>query len=103
MSTAWGSSYVNDFIDRGRVKRSMCRARSAADAAPEDFESWYVRNARGEMVPVLGVCHGHWTFGSPKLERYNGVPPVQIQGEPAPGYSSGAAMAADGPHCQPAA
>ncbi|MDU9393255.1 efflux RND transporter permease subunit [Pseudomonas sp. zfem002] len=94
MSTAWGSSYVNDFIDRGRVKKVYVQGEIGSRISPEDFAKWYVRNARGEMVKFSSFAHGYWTFGSPKLERFNGVPAVEIQGEPAPGYSSGDAMQA---------
>ncbi|NIF19935.1 efflux RND transporter permease subunit [Pantoea sp. Cy-639] len=94
MSTAWGSSYVNDFIDRGRVKKVYVQGEIGSRISPEDFDKWYVRNANGEMVKFSSFAHGFWTYGSPKLERFNGVPAVEIQGEPAPGYSSGDAMQA---------
>jgi hydrophobe/amphiphile efflux-1 (HAE1) family protein len=94
MSTAWGSSYVNDFIDRGRVKKVYVQGEIGSRISPEDFDKWYVRNAKGEMVKFSSFAHGYWTYGSPKLERFNGVPAVEIQGEPAPGYSSGDAMQA---------
>ncbi|KPN87747.1 efflux RND transporter permease subunit [Pseudomonas nunensis] len=94
MSTAWGSAYVNDFIDRGRVKKVYVQGEISARISPEDFEKWYVRNARGEMVKFSTFASGYWTFGSPKLERYNGTPAVEIMGEPASGYSSGDAMQA---------
>ncbi|THF63674.1 efflux RND transporter permease subunit [Pseudothauera nasutitermitis] len=93
LSVAWGSAYVNDFIDRGRVKRVYVQGQTDARLAPEDFDQWYVRNAEGRMVPFSAFASGHWTFGSPKLERYNGVSAVQILGQAAPGYSSGEAMA----------
>jgi len=92
MSTAWGSAYVNDFVDRGRVKKVYVQGEIQSRISPEDFEKWYVRNAKGEMVKFSSFASGYWTYGSPKLERYNGVPGVQIQGEPAFGYSSGDAM-----------
>ncbi|WEK28844.1 MAG: efflux RND transporter permease subunit [Candidatus Pseudomonas phytovorans] len=92
MSTAWGSAYVNDFVDRGRVKKVYVQGEIQSRISPEDFEKWYVRNAKGEMVKFSSFASGYWTYGSPKLERYNGVPAVQIQGEPALGYSSGDAM-----------
>ncbi|KSW22454.1 MULTISPECIES: efflux RND transporter permease subunit [unclassified Pseudomonas] len=94
MSTAWGSAYVNDFVDRGRVKKVYVQGAIDSRISPEDFAKWYVRNARGEMVKFSAFASGYWTYGSPKLERYNGVPAVEIQGEPAPGYSSGDAMQA---------
>ncbi len=94
MTTAWGSSYVNDFIDRGRVKKVYVQGAVDGRISPEDFNKWYVRNAQGEMVKFSAFASGNWTYGSPKLERYNGIPSVEIMGEPAPGYSSGDAMAA---------
>jgi len=92
MSSAWGSAYVNDFVDRGRVKKVYVQGEIQSRISPEDFDKWYVRNANGEMVKFSSFASGYWTHGSPKLERYNGVPGVQIQGEPALGYSSGDAM-----------
>ena len=92
LSTAWGSSYVNDFIDRGRVKKVYLQADKDFRMQPGDLERWYVRNATGTMVPFSAFASGHWTFGSPRLERYNGSAAVEIQGEAAAGVSSGAAM-----------
>ena len=94
MSTAWGSQYVNDFIDQGRVKRVYLQGKMDARLSPEDFDKWYVRNAEGKMVPFSAFATGEWTYGSPKLQRYNGVAAVEILGQPAPGYSSGDAMEA---------
>ncbi len=81
-------------IDRGRVKKVYVQGIVDGRVAPEDFAKWYVRNAGGQMVRFSAFASGYWTYGSPKLERYNGVPAVEIMGEPAPGYSSGDAMAA---------
>lgn len=94
MSAAWGSMYVNDFIDRGRVKRVYIQGELSSRLAPEDFGKWYVRNAEGKMVPFSAFATGEWTYGSPKLQRFNGVPAMQIQGAPASGYSTGEAMQA---------
>jgi multidrug efflux pump len=94
LSAAWGSAYVNDFIDKGRVKKVYLQADAPFRMVPEDLDKWYVRNVHGEMVPFSMFASGSWTFGSPRLERFNGAPAVQIQGQAAPGYSSGAAMAA---------
>lgn len=94
LSSAWGSSYVNDFIDRGRVKKVFIQAEAGARMDPKDLDKWYVRNDKGEMTPFSSFAHGEWTYGSPKLSRYNGVPAMEILGSPAPGYSSGDAMAA---------
>ena len=94
MSAAWGSMYVNDFIDRGRVKRVYLQGEDSSRISPEDFDKWYVRNALGEMVPFSAFATGEWVYGSPKLERYGGISSVEILGEPAPGYSTGDAMLA---------
>ncbi|WP_066736301.1 efflux RND transporter permease subunit [Cupriavidus sp. D384] len=94
VSIAWGSSYVNDFIDRGRVKRVYLQGRPNARMNPEDLNKWFVRNDKGDMVPFSAFATGKWGYGSPKLQRYNGVPAVEILGEPAAGKSSGEAMAA---------
>ncbi|MDK2776052.1 MAG: efflux RND transporter permease subunit [Pseudomonadota bacterium] len=94
LSTAWGGSYVNDFIDRGRVKKVYVQADAAARMLPEDLEKWYVRNNHGDMVPFTAFASTRWDYGSPQLERYNGVPAVNIQGAAAPGYSTGDAMLA---------
>ncbi|RBP31831.1 multidrug efflux pump [Marinobacter pelagius] len=93
MSAAWGSSYVNDFLHNGRVKKVYVQGQQESRLAPEDFDKWFVRNAQGEMVPFAAFATGEWVYGSPRLQRYQGVPAVQIQGSPAPGYSTGDAMA----------
>ncbi|WP_049058850.1 efflux RND transporter permease subunit, partial [Achromobacter xylosoxidans] len=92
LSTAWGSSYVNDFIDRGRVKKVFAQGEASARMLPEDLDKWYVRNKDGDMVPFSAFAKATWSFGPQKLNRYNGVPSYNIQGQAAPGYSSGAAM-----------
>ena len=94
LSTALGGSYVNDFMDRGRVKKVFVQADAPFRMKPEDLERWYVRNRAGEMAPFSSFASSHWTIGSPRLERYNGLPSVNIQGSPAPGQSSGQAMQA---------
>lgn len=93
ISSAFGSSYVNDFIDGGRIKKVYIQAEAQARMQPSDLNRWYVRNKSGEMVPFSAFASGHWTYGSPKLERYNGNPSIQLQGAPAPGKSTGEAMA----------
>ncbi|MGA0609273.1 efflux RND transporter permease subunit [Caldimonas sp. KR1-144] len=93
LATAWGGSYVNDFIDRGRVKKVYLQGDAGARMKPEDLGRWTVRNAAGEMVPFSAFASAHWSYGSPRLERYNGLASVQIQGQAAPGRSSGEAMA----------
>ncbi|SHO49917.1 efflux RND transporter permease subunit [Desulfopila aestuarii] len=93
LSTAWGSNYVNDFIHNGRIKKVYLQADAPYRMQPEDIAEWYVRNETGGMVPFSTFASGHWSFGSPRLERYNGNPAVEIVGEAAPGLSSGDAMA----------
>ncbi|MBC7104009.1 MAG: efflux RND transporter permease subunit, partial [Parvibaculum sp.] len=92
LSAAWGSSYVNDFIDQGRVKKVYLQADAPFRMLPEDIFKLHVRNANGEMVPFSAFATTHWTYGSPRLERFNGSSSRQIQGAAAPGVSSGDAM-----------
>jgi HAE1 family hydrophobic/amphiphilic exporter-1 len=92
ISAAFGSAYVNDFIQGGRVKRVYAQADAPYRMLPKDIEKLYVRNTTGKMVPFSSFASGHWTSGSPKLERFNGFPSINIQGESAPGRSSGEAM-----------
>ncbi|TLX53513.1 hydrophobe/amphiphile efflux-1 family RND transporter [Stutzerimonas nosocomialis] len=94
LSIAWGSSYVNDFIDKGRVKRVYLQGIPSSRMSPDDLSKWFVRNDAGQMVPFSAFATGKWVYGSPKLSRYNGVSAIEMLGEPAPGYSSGEAMAA---------
>ncbi|MDG1582133.1 efflux RND transporter permease subunit [Pseudomonas sp. GOM6] len=94
LSIGWGGSYVNDFIDQGRVKKVYLQGVSSARMNPEDLDKWFVRNDAGQMVPFSAFASGKWVYGAPKLSRYNGVSAIEILGEPAPGYSSGDAMAA---------
>ncbi len=92
LSVAFAGSYVNDFIDRGKVKPVWVQADAPYRAGPESLQSWSVRNASGEMVPFSGVASASWGRGSPKLDRYNGISAVDIQGSAAQGVSSGTAM-----------
>lgn len=92
LATAWGSAYVNDFINKGRVKRVFLQGEASARMNPEDLDKWYVRNSSGEMVPFSSFASAYWTYGSPRLERYNGLASAEILGQPAPGVSSGDAM-----------
>lgn len=94
LQTAWGSAYVNDFLDRGRIKRVYLQADAPYRMLPEDIDSWYVRNNQNEMVPFSSFSEAHWDYGSPKLERFNGSSSVNIQGGAAPGVSTGEAMQA---------
>ncbi|EIJ46508.1 cation/multidrug efflux pump protein [Herbaspirillum sp. GW103] len=94
IATAWGSSYVNDFIDKGRVKKVMLQADAQYRMLPSDLDRWYVRNSAGTMVPFSAFSTASWASGSPRLERYNGVPSMEILGMALPGAaSSGQAMA----------
>ncbi len=92
LQTAWGSSYVNDFMDRGRVKKVYVQAAAKYRMLPEDVNQWYVRNKDGGMVPFSAFSSSRWTTGSPRLERYNGYSAVEIVGEAASGVSTGTAM-----------
>jgi multidrug efflux pump len=92
LSTAWGGSYVNDFMDRGRIKKVYLQAEAAARMTPDDLKRWYVRNVQGEMVPFSAFTTARWGFGSPLLERFNGQPSIELLGQAAPGLSSGDAM-----------
>ncbi|MEZ5532340.1 MAG: efflux RND transporter permease subunit [Steroidobacteraceae bacterium] len=93
LNTAWGGQYVDDFLDRGRVKRVYMQADAPYRMVPENFGLWSVRNNAGEMVPFPVFATTHWEYGSPRLERYNGVPAIEINGQGAPGVSTGDAMA----------
>ncbi len=94
LATTWGGSYVNDFLDDGRTKRVYMQADARFRMQPEDLGRWYVRNRAGEMVPFSAFATGRWMFGAPKLDRFQGFPTVAVQGEPAPGVSSGDALQA---------
>jgi HAE1 family hydrophobic/amphiphilic exporter-1 len=94
ISAAFGSSYVNNFIQGGRVKRVFLQADAPYRMLPKDVEKLYVRNTTGKMVPFSAFATAHWSAGAPRLERFNGFPSMNIQGEPAPGKSSGEAMQA---------
>jgi HAE1 family hydrophobic/amphiphilic exporter-1 len=94
ISGAFGSAYVNNFIQGGRVKRVFLQADARYRMLPKDIENLHVRNTAGKMVPFSSFASSHWTSGSPRLERFNGFPSMNIWGEPAPGKSSGDAMQA---------
>ena len=94
ISATFGSAYVNNFIQGGRVKRVFVQADAPHRMLPTDLEKIYVRNTAGKMVPYSSFASGRWIYGSPRLERYNGFPALNIWGEPAPGRSSGEAMQA---------
>lgn len=92
LGAAWGGSYVNDFIDRGRVKKVYLMADAPFRMLPNDINNWYVRGTSGQMVPFSAFSSAHWEYGSPRLERYNGLPSMEILGQAAPGKSTGEAM-----------
>ncbi|SEG82816.1 efflux RND transporter permease subunit [Marinobacterium lutimaris] len=94
LSTAWASNYVNDFVDRGRIKKVYVQADAPYRMLPDDLNDWYVRNDQGEMVPFSAFASSSWDYAPSRLERYNGVPSMNIQGQAAPGYSTGDAMLA---------
>ncbi|MCA8881136.1 MAG: efflux RND transporter permease subunit [Rhodobacteraceae bacterium] len=93
LSIAWAGRYVNDFIDQGRIKKVYVQGQADARATPSDIEKWRVRNSSGGLVPFANFSVGNWTYGPQGLYRYNGVPAMQIQGSPAPGTTTGQAMA----------
>jgi hydrophobe/amphiphile efflux-1 (HAE1) family protein len=92
LQTAWGGSYINDFVDAGRIKKVYMQADTNFRMNPEDLKYWYVRNNKGEMVPFTSFTTTRWEYGSPKLERFNGIASVNIQGATVPGGSTGTAM-----------
>ncbi|MCC8108026.1 MAG: efflux RND transporter permease subunit [Planctomycetes bacterium] len=94
LQTGWGSGYINDFMHDGRIKKVYMMAEPSARMVPEDFDKWYIRNSLGKMVPFGSLISTEWIYGSPRLERYNGLPSAQIMGNPAPGVSTGQAMLA---------
>jgi multidrug efflux pump len=93
LSAAWGSSYINDFIDRGRVKRVYMQGDAPYRMTPQDLDRWYVKSANDTMAPFSSFATARWTVGPAALTRYNGLPAIEIQGQGAPGVSTGTAMA----------
>jgi len=94
VSAAFGSAYVNNFVQGGRVKQVYVQADAPFRMQPQDLKRLYVRNTADKMVPLSSFATGRWTMGSPQLERYNAFPSINIWGEPAPGHSTGEAMSA---------
>jgi hydrophobe/amphiphile efflux-1 (HAE1) family protein len=92
LTAAWGGTYINEFVDRGRVKRVYMQADAPFRMKPEDIDRWYVRTSTGEMAPFSSFARTSWTLGPSELDRYNGFPALQIEGQAAPGKSSGTAM-----------
>src|SRR6056297_1235077 len=93
LTTAWAGTYVNDFIDQGRIKRVYVQGQPASRATPSDIDKWRVRNASGGLVPFSNFAEGSWDYGAQGLYRYNGIAAQQLQGSPAPGVTTGEAMA----------
>jgi multidrug efflux pump len=93
LSAAWGSIYVNDFVDRGRVKRVYLQGDAAYRSSPDDLEHWFVRSASGQMAPFSSFARTSWANAPAVLSRFSGVPSYEVQGQAAPGKSSGDAMA----------
>ncbi|HJT43816.1 MAG TPA: efflux RND transporter permease subunit [Rhizomicrobium sp.] len=92
LSAAWGSSYINDFIDRGRVKRVYMQGDAPYRMTPQDLDRWYVRSANGTMAPFSSFATSRWTIGPASLTRYNGLPAIELMGQGAAGVSTGTAM-----------
>lgn len=92
LQAAWGSSYINDFLHEGRVKKVYIQGDATSRMAPDDINKWFIKNNKGTMVPFSSFATAHWTYGSPKLERYNGTSSQEVMGSAAPGVSSGEAM-----------
>ncbi len=92
LQTSWGSTYVNDFIDKGRIKKVYVQGEDKYRMLPNHFKEWYVKNKDGKMVSFNSFASSHWGFGSPKLERFNGISSINIQGSAIPGISSGTAI-----------
>lgn len=93
ISAAWGSAYIDNFMDRNRVKKVYLQAEAKDRMSESDLSKWYVKSNSGNMVPFNAFASSEWSYGSPRLERFNGTAAVEIQGEAAPGVSSGQAMA----------
>ncbi len=92
LSAAWGSTFINDFIDRGRVKRVYMQGDAPYRMTPQDLDRWYVRSANGTMAPFSSFASSRWTIGPASLTRYNGLPAIELQGQGAPGVSTGTAL-----------
>ena len=92
LSTALGGTYVNDFLNQGRVKKVYVQGEASARMQAADLDHWFVRNSNDEMVPFSSFASSSWSYGSPLLERYNGSSSLEVVGDPAPGVSSGVAM-----------
>ncbi|MCC6296102.1 MAG: efflux RND transporter permease subunit [Pseudomonadales bacterium] len=94
LATAWASTYTNDFLHNGRIKKVYVQGDAGYRMAPQDLDRWFVRNEQGEMVPISAFASSHWTKKASRLERYNAVPAMEIIGEASPGHATGEAIAA---------
>jgi multidrug efflux pump len=92
IGTAWGSAYINDFLDRGRVKHVYVQGDAPFRSQPDDLDSWYVRGASGSLAPFSAFASSHWVSGASQIQRYNETPSLEIQGQTAPGVSSGVGL-----------
>ena len=92
LSTAWGGSYVNDFNDRGRVKRVYVQGDAPYRSSPDDLAQWYVRGSTGAMTPFSAFATTSWSTAAPSLARFQGILSYEFSGQAAPGQSSGTAM-----------
>jgi len=92
LSAAWGGSFINNFVDRGRIKRVYMQGDAPYRAKPDDLSLWYVRGNNGQMAPLSAFTSTHWTQGPAALTRYNGLPAIELNGQGAPGVSSGEAL-----------
>lgn len=92
LSTIWGSSYADDYLDKGRIKKVYVQGDGPHRMAPEDMEKWYFRNGDGSMVPFSSFAAAKWEYAPSRLQRYNGIAAQEVLGTPAPGYSTGEAM-----------
>src|SRR3984957_11012479 len=93
LSAAWGTTFINDFIDRGRVKRVYMQGDAPYRMTPQDLDRWYVKSANGTMAPFSSFATSRWTIGPASLTRYNGLPAIELQGQGASGVSTGTALA----------
>jgi hydrophobe/amphiphile efflux-1 (HAE1) family protein len=94
ISSAWGGTYINDFVNQGRIKRVYMQGDASSRMQLEDLNRWHVRNSGGGMVPFSAFSTGKWGYGSPSLQRFNSFSAIEVLGEPKPGTSSGEAMKA---------
>jgi The (Largely Gram-negative Bacterial) Hydrophobe/Amphiphile Efflux-1 (HAE1) Family len=92
LATAWGGTYVNDFIDKGRVKRVFVQGDAPYRSRPEDLGQWFVRGSNGQMAPFSAFSNISWSTAPSTSSRFNGLQAYEFSGSAAPGVSSGTAM-----------